>query len=780
VVTANRLSNENSRQHTFYTMAHANVTNPTFPEDLEIPFSTQSFDPIKFNKAMQKKFDCTLSYCSINIGICLDELAHGETVDAESVPYLEYDSMEDIEPFRERLINLSFLDDLRIKMYEEYENVEEGSSNDEEGSSNDEEGSSNDEEGSSNDEEGSASSEESTDNDELEDNPQPSGEEMSNDGTESTLEWDEPFFPTRIYVRNNMRKIFGLYLNDVGKVQPGKRPTVLIGSPGVGKSVLFFLAAMYRCSQKAEKKKVVNSKKRTVRVVNTCIYYRWAGSEEKISVFIMFRDNNQEEGERKVHVLFTRSLNENNFSSLSKLDKFIWLHLKVTREHYFAFVDGPNHTETNKTLKGKYDYFCTSGGIPTFKDEQFNFRRWILNGWTKDEALQALITLHVYQDTPTANGAARTKEDTASEMDDEFEDVLEKARRAYWLCGGRIRGLRKAYDDYEKAKVRIETSLAGIQTKDIKLAGDETAPIEGKQLDRMRTMFRAKTIGSDEVMGSFFVVEAPFKLQFAAMRLGVDRFIAAYHQAKKDGTQSIRGSFFEMAIHQWILTHVTETTKALAENPVGIEANVTMKSSPISTVLMSKGKAVEGVGMLTKRNMYWVPSVGNFDNIDSAVVINNNLHVFQMTIKKNHDFNPMTFIEKFGLPVWEMLHFKYVFIHIVTPSDIETAFDCIDFTEKQLDEKFARMDNEPPEENDKGYFDIKPEPLLQIVDMSSVDTLGTSMTSLLGTLTVDRTVGKDPLMITDRVKRWFMTQSKIKKAEREAKNAEKKAAKRNK
>jgi hypothetical protein len=41
---------------------------------------------------------------------------------------------------------------------------------------------------------------------------------------------------------------------------------------------------------------------------------------------------------------------------------------------------------------------------------------------------------------------------------------------------------------------------------------------------------------------------------------------------------------------------------------------------------------MESVTMLTERNVYWVPSVGNFDNIYSAIVIGDNLHVFQMTL----------------------------------------------------------------------------------------------------------------------------------------------------
>jgi hypothetical protein len=232
-----------------------------------------------------------------------------------------------------------------------------------------------------------------------------------------------------------------------------------------------------------------------------------------------------------------------------------------------------------------------------------------------------------------------------------------------------------------------------------------------------------------------------------------------------------------MTIHQWIRLSVTEAAKALEESPVEIEANETLKSSPISSVCMSEGKAVEGVGMLTKKNMYWVPSIENFSNIDSAIVIDNNLHVFQMTIKTNHDFNPTTFISNFALPVWEMLPFNAVFIHIVTPSDIETAFDYKDFTEKQLVDKFALMDTEPPDENDRNYFDIDLEPLSQIVDMTSVDTLDTSMKSLLGTLTVNRTVGPKILSITDRVKRWLLAQAEKKKAEAVIKRAKRAAEK---
>jgi hypothetical protein len=127
---------------------------------------------------------------------------------------------------------------------------------------------------------------------------------------------------------------------------------------------------MYRCSQKAEKEINVDGKRKKVRVVNTSIYFRRAGPEEEISVFIMFRDNNQEEGERKVHVLFNRTLDEDDVNSLSELNRFTRTHLNIQRWQYYAFVDGPNHSETYKTLNGKYDYFCTSGGIPMYTNQK--------------------------------------------------------------------------------------------------------------------------------------------------------------------------------------------------------------------------------------------------------------------------------------------------------------------------------------------------------------------------------------------------------------------------
>jgi hypothetical protein len=485
---------------------------------------------------------------------------------------------------------------------------------------------------------------------------------------------------------------------------------------------------------------VVNKKTVKRSVVNTSIYYRWARSDRMVSVFIMFRDKHQEDGENKVHVLFTRSLDEtrckDSDGGLGTLSVFLENHLHIQREHYFDFIDGPNYTEKHKTMDGCYDYFCTSGGIPAFKNCLWGkVRRWILNGWSKDEAIQALITLHARQDNPTA---VRAVEDTASEMDKHLKEILEKANRAYWLCGGRIRDLLKAYDDFEGVKMDIVQSLHHLNAEGIIIAGSETWLSSGLHLDRLRTMLRATSGDIDNLMFSFLVVESPFKLLYAANRVDVAQWVEAYNKVKVGCPQFIGGGFFEMAVHRWIQTNGTYTAS---------------KSSPIKKVCWSVGTGTEDVDMMMKRNMYCVPSTCDFSNIDSVLVVDNILHVFQMTAEKQLDFNLYTFVENFALPVWKTSPFNFVFIHVVIPSGTTFPFkDLKAKLAKQSDKVKTELSTQTNKATSFGILDptsdmedsfvIDLKPIPHVVDMTSASTLGKYLKILLKDLTTTNHTGQ--------------------------------------
>jgi hypothetical protein len=60
---------------------------------------------------------------------------------------------------------------------------------------------------------------------------------------------------------------------------------------------------------------------------------------------------------------------------------------------------------------------------------------------------------------------------------------------------------------------------------------------------------------------------------------------------------------------------------------------------PFEDVCFSKGTAAQGLAMLRRPKLYWKPSTPNFKAVDSALVIDDVLYVFQFTImdKKKYD-----------------------------------------------------------------------------------------------------------------------------------------------
>lgn len=392
--------------------------------------------------------------------------------------------------------------------------------------------------------------------------------------------------PSTAYVRDCMRMIFALFLEDIeSNKKAGAKNAVLIGSPGVGKSILFFLAALYQAQRRP------------------IVYHRITKTEdEKASLFFV-----APEGDGKIRVWFTRNMDEEAIQDITGMRFDIERELDIRREDYYVYIDGPNQVDENYLMKGRYDYFCTSGGFRRYKKTERGKRLWILDGWTREEAIDGLEALG---------------HDKA------------KAAEVYWLCGGNIRDLLAACVSMEPIREELDLVVDQQGIESIKLAllsterrADPLSP------DSLRTMFLSKEQQQRSnsnwkgVMHAVQIVDSEYALDRLANKMTVEAFLESYRFCLNYGMQAGAGNFFERIIHQSVMS---------------------LKRSPVKSVCWSVGKTAESFRQLDDSGIYWIPSVSNFVSIDSALAHHHTLYSFQMTIKDRRDFNVVAFRSKFA------------------------------------------------------------------------------------------------------------------------------------
>lgn len=392
--------------------------------------------------------------------------------------------------------------------------------------------------------------------------------------------------PRTVYVRDCMRTIFGLFREDVeSKKRAGAKNTVLVGSPGVGKSILFFLAAVYQ------------ARKRPVG------YYRRTRSElEMASLFFMMPEEGADAAEGKVRVWFTRSINKKALKKQGGLTSFsldLENALLIQQEDYYAYVDGPNASDESDLLEGTFDYLCTSGGFPSFTSTEMEKRLWILDGWTREEAIEGLAALH--------------------HPESKAEDV-------YRLCGGRIREMLKACDSLHDVKTKLDNMLNEIDKNMVELAVLSTSRVGTlKNPDRLRTMFERRPTDPTKLdawkrnMSACQIVDSPYLKERIYDKFGSDPFLQSYILSKDSSSGSAEGVFFGCLFHQRVRDLNAKRKDKDRLKPV------------VDDVCWSKGTAVQGLAELDRRNRYWRPSVTNFKAVDAALVHDETLYVFQLT-----------------------------------------------------------------------------------------------------------------------------------------------------
>jgi hypothetical protein len=474
--------------------------------------------------------------------------------------------------------------------------------------------------------------------------------------------------PDRIYVRESMRQVFDLFRKDAATKKRPPNSTVLLGSPGVGKSILFFLAALHQAA-------------RGLRVV---YYRRTTRNHEADSLFIM-----SPSPQGGVRIWFTRRLDAGAEGGIRGLHESFRRYQVVTEQHVI-YVDGPRYDDEPNTLSGRYDYFCTSGGMPPPKNADRGRRMWILDGWMREETVACLTQVH--------------------------NKSHEEAREAFRLCGGNIRDLI----DVCGAKVKLgekrdelDDLLKSLSDRAVQLAlrsslrqDDVASP------DRLRTMFWGRSEQGDykKRMCALQIVDSEYVLDHLRRRHDVGGILGAFKEAVTlSPNRTLQGCYFELLIHQFIeKSHNLSSTDAPSTLP------------PVNEVVWSNESTWDGdLLKLSRSNQYWIPRTQNFRNVDSALVNNGTLYSFQITIKSSHSFTESTFRKDFET-VRERLQFSDAIHYFLHPHD--TAFNFPDI----LKPPGTRSQHQGTSR--EASLPIKFKSLA--VDVTSIETLTRSMMAL--------------------------------------------------
>ena len=259
-----------------------------------------------------------------------------------------------------------------------------------------------------------------------------------------------PFFiPSSLWIRQEMIDMMKELRENQDSEQYKRQ--VLVGSPGVGKSVLFFLYALvYAMDHPAEK--VMYWRKATgdgdMRLF--CIQ---ALDDEQVSIrwnkpLIPFQSNIQ-----TIYITWMMAAYPDLFKNVNDQDPIVFPgHItKLRKDEVTIFIDGPTHADTADTLSGTFDFLCSSGGYPRpHNDQNTSFELSVLCGWKKDPFVGCIKN---YATIKRVN--AIWNEQIATERDADLEEEAKKnavVDLIYYYTGGRIRDGLKLLEGASKKR----------------------------------------------------------------------------------------------------------------------------------------------------------------------------------------------------------------------------------------------------------------------------------------------------------------------------------------
>jgi hypothetical protein len=327
-------------------------------------------------------------------------------------------------------------------------------------------------------------------------------------------------------MRQSMKRIMNRFTWDSQKTNLMELATpkcILIGSPGTGKSLIFFLAAVWTASKGGQ----------------PVIYLRKSG-DEPFSIFYMFPD-----GPNYVGMYFKRqsSTEYRRTVAVGNLDKIRDPLLGAIEKHLssqpppFVFIDGPKHYDKVNTFEGRFDYLCTSGGYPSPKNEDIlRVLIWVLDAWSAEEMKGAFDLLY------------------KNSIQVPFTDI-------YNLCGGSIRDLARHVqsDGRQVVEANLREAVGKLNRDETKLVymGVENTSSQFNRLRMMYVIDKECKLATD-VGNVVHIVDSKFVVDLLRDKATLDDLQEGYFYASRlKLPSSVVGSYYEAYWHQWFTKQKT-------------------------------------------------------------------------------------------------------------------------------------------------------------------------------------------------------------------------------
>lgn len=415
------------------------------------------------------------------------------------------------------------------------------------------------------------------------------------------VEDEDVFLPRTIYTREVMNDYLAVFCDSTFHER-----RIVIGAPGVGKSVLTFLAYLWEAAK-----------------LRRSIYYirKTHQSDELTSIFYIRPSSVADQSH--VIVNFCRKIPPELFISSIKLA----LKLETSKKLTVA-ADGPRYDE-KEDVKPQYD-LITSGGHPELKGEQVsNMRFVILDSWNEPESIACLKVLR--------------------------QTCKKDAKEIYDIAGGSVRDLMLNNRARKRLLKSRKNMIANLDSTQKLVLQKSIRASRGVNFDSLRAMYAA----DEEREDAFQIVQSPLYLRLLRDNIQLDSLREDVEKARMLGIGTLYGIYFELFVHT-----AMSTLSRLQK-----QADFVSSSIPFD-VVVGIGSWRESVRYLNRQTLYWQPEKGNFPNIGGAMMVGNTLHCLQYLTTKDgfHVFNLITFKTLF-LDALPRLGYTNIQVHFITPED---------------------------------------------------------------------------------------------------------------